>query len=67
MAAPLPENCSHQKLLDKMAAYPDDRAMAALTEDEIRTKYPRLNEPCPDCGEQWIMYKSWAHYIAGGW
>lgn len=45
----------------------DPAAAQKLTVEEIRKRWPRFYGPCPDCGQQMIVYASFSHYIYGDW
>ncbi len=45
----------------------DLEASKALSSAEVKARWPRKTEHCPDCNQTVIMYASWEHYIAGDW
>ena len=58
------EACGHSSL--SLPPF-DERAAAGLTADEIRQRWPRSTEACPDCGATVTSYASFAHYSLGDW
>lgn len=58
------DTCKHPNL--PMPAF-DEKAAANLTPNEVRTRFPRGYDTCPDCGIKVIMYASYMHYISGDW
>ncbi len=59
--------CEHNILFATMDSYPDEQTFLHMPEKEVRAKYPRIVDDCPECGEELILYKSKAHFIAGEW
>lgn len=59
------DDCPHAPLMARMAHYPPDKEMLALSADVIRQQFPRISDTCPDCGTTMIAYASMAHYLAG--
>jgi len=55
--------CQHKKVAPKYL----DKDFKGLSAEEIHKRFPRFEGICPDCGEHWILYSSFAHYIAGDW
>lgn len=45
----------------------DAKAAIGLDVSEIRRRWPRGNNICPDCGGRLILYASAEHYIMGDW
>lgn len=45
----------------------DEKLAFELSAAEVRRRWPRGDEHCPDCGAQVITYASKAHYLAGDW
>ena len=58
-----PEDCEHAA---SMPAFDEDAARD-LDAHEVRKRWPRFFGRCAGCGEQVILYASWAHYIGGDW
>jgi hypothetical protein len=62
--AEMAKGCQHPN-----ADWPEFDAEAArtMTSDEVQRRFPRKRVTCPDCGESFIAYASFEHYIAGDW
>lgn len=45
----------------------DEKASKGLSAPEVRSRWPRLYQICPDCKAGVICYASFRHYIAGDW
>ena len=45
----------------------DSDAAKTMDSYAIRSRFPRFDGKCPDCGCQLIKYASMEHYIAGDW
>lgn len=45
----------------------DEEASKNLDADEVRKRWPRKTQTCPDCGDTIICYASYMHYIQGDW
>lgn len=58
------ERCDHPKLEPPEFDY---EAAKNLDEYEIRKRWPRKTEVCPDCGDMVILYASAEHYTMGDW
>jgi glutaredoxin 2 len=56
--------CRHPTL--KPPAF-DERAAEGLDAWEVKKRWPRGHEYCPDCDSTVILYASAMHYIAGDW
>lgn len=55
--------CTHQNVVVEF----DQEAAKNMKDFDIRTRWPRFNGACPDCGRRIIKYASQAHYIYGDW
>lgn len=59
------KDCKHERL--PLPAF-DYQAAIGLSSDEVRKRWPRTTEKCPDCELEFMaVYASFAHYVAGDW
>ncbi len=58
------EVCEHPKLPEVPF---DPVAAKGLSSHEVKDRWPRLYQVCPDCKAGIICYASFEHYIAGDW
>lgn len=56
--------CKHPRLTIPIF---DEVTAHGLTPDEVRERWPRSDEECPDCGSMVIGYASFIHFVAGDW
>lgn len=64
MSAAPDEECDHPRVPVPVF---DACAARDLPSDEVRRRWPRGHERCPDCGAGVISYASPLHYISGDW
>jgi len=58
-------DCTHPELRARVNF--DAQAAKDLSASEIRARWPRVSDRCPQCGERVICYASYEHYYAGDW
>ena len=58
------QECEHPKLKDPPF---DETAARGLSSNEVRKRWPRVEEECPDCGARVVLYASFSHFIHGDW
>jgi hypothetical protein len=58
------EECLHRGLL--IPSF-DLEAAKGLSSDEVRQRWPRSENCCPDCGSTVVGYADLAHFTAGDW
>lgn len=58
------DRCLHSKLPPVPF---DEEAAGGLSAGEVRARWPRLMQVCPDCKEDVICYASNLHYYSGDW
>lgn len=56
--------CTHPRV--PLPAF-DEKAAAGMSSREVKERWPRTVETCPDCNLTMTMYASFTHYIAGDW
>lgn len=56
--------CKHPRLPTPVF---DEVAARGLSPDEVRERWPRTDQECPDCGSGVIGYVNFTHYVAGDW
>lgn len=56
------DKCAHKNL--PVVPF-DAEAAKALDSYDVRKRWPRLDQECPDCKARVISYASFEHYIAG--
>lgn len=57
-------SCVHPNMPKVPFDEEEARTMGAF---DIRQKWPRLTQVCPDCKEQVVCYGSLEHYVSGDW
>lgn len=61
---PSDERCTHPNLPPVPF---DEEAAKGLPPYEVRSRWPRLDQQCPDCKEMILCYASQMHYYSGDW
>lgn len=59
-----PRACGHG---DHPVAPFDAEAAKGLSADEVRRRWPRVDDRCPVCGGMTIVYASFEHFLSGDW
>jgi hypothetical protein len=59
------EHCAHPDLMARVEF--DAQAAKGLSAHEVRARWPRVSDHCPQCGDRVICYASSEHYYAGDW
>ena len=57
------EECEHASVMPSF----DEEAARGKSSTEVRKMWPRFFGICPDCGQQYILYASYSHYLMGDW
>lgn len=45
----------------------DEKAARGMSGRAVRERWPRNQGECRTCGQKWIVYASFMHYLAGDW
>lgn len=64
LATPPLKGCEHPRVSEPAF---DGPASVGLAPDEVRKRWPRVEEECPDCGNTILRYADFRHFIAGDW
>jgi hypothetical protein len=64
LTVPAKAPCEHPNLPPVPFDYEASKGMSAY---EVRQRWPRKMQKCPDCGAEVICYASNSHYYSGDW